>query len=248
MRLDGRPALVTGGSSGVGYALCARLLRAGCPVLTCGRDADRLAAAAAALPGLRTVTADLATADGRAAVVAAVHEHLPGLALLVNNAAVQVTTDWYGRPATDVLHDADREIAVNFGAPLHLVAMLLPLLARDGDTALVNITSGLAVVPKRSAPVYCATKAGLRAFTTSLRYQLAAGAPGVRVVEAVLPLVDTPMTAGRGVRKISADRAAAAILDGVTAGRDVVQVGAVRPFLLLNRLAPGLTARLLRDG
>jgi uncharacterized oxidoreductase len=72
---------------------------------------------------------------------------------------------------------------------------------------IVNVTSGLALAPKQSAPVYCAAKAGLRSFTKSLRYQERARAPHVRVVEVLPPLVDTDMTRGRGRGKMSREPA-----------------------------------------
>lgn len=247
MNLKGRQALVTGGSSGVGLALCSRLLDLKCDVLTCGRNPDRLAEAAARLPGLRTVTANLGTAAGRERVVEHARRELPDLSILINNAAVQDLTDWLSADPNDVARAAEREIAINLLAPLQLTAHLLPQLVEADAAVIVNVTSGLAVVPKRSAPVYCASKAGLRAFSTSLRHQAVASAPHVHVLEAVLPLVDTPMTAGRGRGKLTPAEAADRILDGVARDRAVLAIGAVRPLMLLNRFAPAVATRLLRD-
>ena len=75
----------------------------------------------------------------------------------------------------------------------------------------MNVSSVLALAPKRSAPVYCATKAAVRSFSQALRYQLAATS-SIRVVEALPPMVDTAMTAGRTGRKMSPDSVADAIL------------------------------------
>jgi uncharacterized oxidoreductase len=101
----------------------------------------------------------------------------------------------------------------------------------------VNVTSGLAYAPKRGAAVYASSKAGLSMFSRALRLQLI-GSP-VRVVDVVLPLVDTPMTAGRGRRKMSADEAARALVAGVENGRDTVCIGAARVLPWLARWAPG---------
>lgn len=247
MNLHGRQALVSGGSSGVGLALCGRLLDLKCDVLTCGRNSDRLAEVAERLPGLRTVTADLGTAEGRERVVACARRELPDLSILINNAAVQHHTDWIAGDSNDVYSAAEREIATNLLAPLQLTAQLLPQLLQADEAAIVNVTSSLAIVPKRSAPTYCASKAALRAFSTSLRHQTVATAPHVRVLEAVLPLVDTPMTAGRGRRKLSPAEVADRILDGVARDRAVLAIGAVRPLMLVNRFAPAVATRLLRD-
>ncbi len=243
-------ALVTGGSSGVGLALARRLVADGTTVLVCGRDPGRLAAAATRLPGLRTLVADLSD-PGDVARLARAAADLPGLDLVVHNAAIQLDRDWVvtTRPgATAALaHDAATELATDLGAPLHLTAELLPVLADAPRAAIVSVTSALGTVPKRSAPVYCAAKAGLSAFTTSLRYQLRAGAPHVRAVEVVLPLVDTAMTAGRGSRKITPDAAAAAVLSALDGRRDRVDVGAVGPLLAIHRVAPRLAARIVAD-
>jgi uncharacterized oxidoreductase len=110
----------------------------------------------------------------------------------------------------------------------------------------VNVTSLVALHPKTSAPVYSATKAGLRSYTLALRAQ--AGSRGVHVVEAIPPLVDTAMTAASGRGKISSETMADAILAGLAGRRPVVVPGLSRRVLGLNRFLPGLVARSLAEG
>jgi short-subunit dehydrogenase involved in D-alanine esterification of teichoic acids len=224
------------------------LVERGAQVLTCGRDEDNLRRAATAVPGLMTVTVDLAEAGAAGRLVDEATARLGGLSMLVNNAAVQYAVDWVAGPPERTVAELDQEMSIDLLSPLRLVAHALPLLRREPDAVILNVTSGLAVTPKRSAPVYCAAKAGLRTFTTALRYQTERDAPHVRVVEAMLPLVDTPMTAGRGRGKITADEAATAIVRGLDRGADVIPVGKVPLFLALHRLAPRRAARMLRDG
>ncbi|MFD9547261.1 SDR family NAD(P)-dependent oxidoreductase [Nocardia salmonicida] len=242
-----RAALVTGCGSGVGFALAQQLAATGRHVLICGRDPDRLANAAARIPGLQTICADLAVAadvDRLAATAAAI----TGLDLVINNAGVQFDRQWMTSEADELLDDVTEELAANLIAPLRLTARLLPTLALAPAATIVNITSGLGLVPKRSAPVYCAAKAGLIAATTSLQYQLAVDAPTVRLVDAMLPLVDTAMTAGRGRGKISPDAAAAAVLAGLRT-RHVrrIRVGKVGILLGMQRISPALAARVVAD-
>ncbi|MCC3332150.1 SDR family NAD(P)-dependent oxidoreductase [Nocardia abscessus] len=242
-----RSALVTGGSSGVGFALAQQLAAAGYHVLICGRDPDRLANAAARIPRLRTVRANLADpADvDRVASIAA---GMPGLDLVINNAAVQFDRQWMATNTDELVGDLIEELGANLAAPLRLTARLLPILADAPRATVVNITSALGVVPKRSAPVYCAAKAGLIAATASLQRQLARDAPTVRVVEAMLPLVDTAMTAGRGRGKISPAAAAAAVLAGLQKRRiRRIRVGLVYVLLGVHRLSPALAGRLVSD-
>ncbi|MFE9789311.1 SDR family NAD(P)-dependent oxidoreductase [Nocardia salmonicida] len=242
-----RAALVTGGGSGVGFALAQQLAATGRHVLICGRDPDRLANAAARIPGLQTMRADLAVpadVDRLAATAASIS----GLDLVINNAGVQLDRQWVTSEADELLDDVTEELAANLIAPLRLTVRLLPTLALAPASTIVNITSGLGLVPKRSAPAYCAAKAGLIAATTSLRYQLAVDAPTVRIVDAMLPLVDTAMTAGRGRRKISPDAAASAVLAGLRK-RHVrrIRVGQVGILLGMQRISPALAARVVAD-
>lgn len=239
MRLADRQVLVTGGSAGVGLALAERLRGRGCEVLVCGRNPVRLRPFG--------VIADLSTPQGVEILVEAVDRALPELSVVFNNAGIQLNGRWMEQKPDETAQDVATELNIDLVAPLQLTARLLPRLSARNDAAIVNITSGLAVVPKSSAPVYCAAKAGLRAFTTALRYQLAADAPHVRAIEVLLPMVDTAMTAGRGSGKISPDQAAQSMIKGIERGRDVIPIGQVRALLVLNRIAPSLAARVLRD-
>jgi short subunit dehydrogenase len=78
-----------------------------------------------------------------------------------------------------------REIAINLTAPILLVRRCLPLLQHGRRPLIVMVTSGYALLPVRRAPTYSATKAGLRAFTQALRYQLQDS--GIRVIETLPP-------------------------------------------------------------
>lgn len=249
--------LITGGSRGVGYALAAAWARRGARVIVTGRDAERLHRAVATLADLHGPRAeliafagDLADARVRAELAAFVRERTESLHVFVNNAAVQVEYDVVHGDPTALAAEVEREIAVNLVAPAALVMLLLPALragaAGRGHAAVVNVTSGLALAPKAAAPIYCATKAGLRTFGIALRWQLERAAPGVRVVEAMLPLVDTDMTAGRGRDKLAPADVAEAILRGVDAGRPFLPIGKVRVLRALQRVAPGFAERLLR--
>ncbi len=107
----------------------------------------------------------------------------------------------------------------------------------------MNVTSGLAIVPKKSAPVYCATKAGLRLFTRSLRYQLEP--TNIRVFEIVPPVVDTAMTAGRGRGKISSEQLVDQFWTSYGNNRLEIPVGKVKLLLWINRLLPRLAEKIL---
>lgn len=230
--------LLTGATSGIGAQLMSRLLEAGHTVLAPARSAAHLPACA----GLHPVTADLTDLPTIPTLAARLLADHPALSILINAAAVQ-----HARPLTDPAarpEDLIAEAALNLAAPALLTQALLAHLMRQPAGAIVNLSSGLAIFPKEQGGLYSATKAGLSSFTTSLRWQ--AEASPLLVTEVLLPLVDTPMTSGRGRAKIPASTAAEAILSGIAARRTVIRVGAARALPVIRSLAPGLGARLLR--
>lgn len=230
--------LLTGGTSGVGLALQRDLLRQGHQVVVLARRASQLDPA----PGLVCQDVDLGNGQTLPAVAAAIAAAHPDIAILINNAGVQNAHRLLD-PATtpDTLRS---EVTVNLLAPAMLVQAFAPRMLERRGGAIVNISSGLASFPKERAGLYAASKAGLRSFTQSLRYQMQG--TGIVVIEVVLPLVDTPMTAGRGQGKISAEAASGAILHGLARGRPVIRVGAARALPVIEALAPWLGRRMLR--
>jgi uncharacterized oxidoreductase len=115
------------------------------------------------------------------------------LDLLVNNAGIQREVDFLkgGRD----LEAADEEIATNLVAPIHLSALLIPRLRRQKESAIVNISSGLAFTPLSTVPIYCATKAAVHSLSLTLRFQLR-DTP-IRVFEIAPPIVSTALSGQR---------------------------------------------------
>lgn len=237
----GKPTtvLLTGGTSGIGAVLLDRLLKRGHTVLALSRSAAHLPARA----GLHPVTCDLTDLEALPGIVRSLVTDHPQLSVIINNAAVQVARPLID-PASSPL-DLIQEAAINLTAPALIVQAALPHLLGLTQGAVINLSSGLATFPKENGGLYSATKAGLSSFTTSLRWQLE-GSP-ILISEVVLPLVDTPMTSGRGnQRKISPDRAVDTVLRGVDARRPIIRVGAARALPVIAAFAPWLGRRMLR--
>ncbi|MET0390297.1 MAG: SDR family NAD(P)-dependent oxidoreductase [Polyangiales bacterium] len=194
MKLDGRVVLVTGGGSGIGFALARRFVQAGSTVLVCGRRQAQLEAAQRACPGLHVLRCDLASEAERVAFAEQVQRDYGALDVLVNNAGVQQRPPSLLEPQDWAKHRAELEI--NLRAPMHLTYLLLGQLRQQPSAAIVNVSSGLAFVPIAFLPTYCATKAALHSFTLSLRYQLAD--TRVEVIEVVPPMVNTDL-GGKGL-------------------------------------------------
>lgn len=245
MTFHRRRVLVTGGTSGIGAELVRLLADQGALVATCGRDAERLAAATAH-PAVTGWVADLADPGRCAALVDDAAAALGGLDVVVANAAVQhrqsFAEGWTGELGAAVV----AELHTNLVAPIALAAAAGPHLHRSGGV-FAAVSSALAYSPKRSAPVYCAGKAGLGVFLKALRYQWADALPGVAVQEVLMPLVSTPMTRGRDGGAMPAEQAARQVLRGLLRRAPVVAVGKARPFRVIKRVAPGIADAMLRD-
>ncbi len=171
----GTRAIVTGASWGIGETFAQALAARGADVLLVARNEGRLQAVAADLREqfnvrVEVVTVDLADPDGprQLCEAAAGLDFQPNL--LVNNAAIQID-----KPFGDEGSGPDgikQELLVNFGAPLALISQFLPFMLDAEAGSIVNLSSGLALVPKRTAAVYCATKHAVRALSEGLRMEV----------------------------------------------------------------------------
>jgi NAD(P)-dependent dehydrogenase (short-subunit alcohol dehydrogenase family) len=188
--LDGRGALVTGASRGIGAAIARALDRAGARVALAARDRGRLEAVAATLANDPVVLpVDLADVDAPARLAAQCQTALGAVDVVVNNAAIA-----HRGPAVDL--DAgiiDGLHAVNVRAPLLLISALLPGMIERGRGSIVNLSSvsGVIGTPKRAA--YAATKGAIDAATRSMAVEL--GPKGVRVNSVAPGVVDTDLWA-----------------------------------------------------
>jgi len=243
--LSNKVVLVTGASSGIGRELVRSLVSRKATVVATGRDPHRLADLAAAHQSVVPVRVDLERAEGRRLLADEI-VRLGGIDVLINNAGTQTQVDARRPVEWDVL---GREIELNLAAPIHLIHLLLPGLLRRATSSepsvVANITSGLALAPKAASAPYCATKAGLRSYTKALRWQLRD--EHVRVVEALPPLVKTPMTAGRNDAGIAASECAEQIVSGLCSGRSEIYVGKSKLLRRVMRVAPALGEKKMRD-
>lgn len=249
MQLEGKRIVVTGATRGIGLALTRQLVAAGARVIGVARDATALQQMEQAFGAdFISVACDLADPVARADLITRLTGELAPVDGVINNAGLQVITDFFTADPARIGDDIVTELAVNLAAPLHLSGALIRHLAARPEGILVNVTSGLALVPKEPAPVYCATKAALQSFTTALRYQAETHGNRVRVVEVVMALVETEMTAGRGRGKLTPEQAAGEVIAGLRRGRARIRVGKTALLRRIHRLAPGLAARILRRG
>jgi uncharacterized oxidoreductase len=236
MKSHGHVALVTGGATGIGFALAAKFVATGNKVIVVGRNEAALHQAGHALPGIAICRADISKATDRARLV----KLFPEVNVLVNNAGIQV----YKSIENSTPEEIEHEISVNLTAPILLAHAFLPLLKTRTEAAIVNVSSGLALVPKQATAVYCATKAGLHSVSKSLRWQLEGTA--VRVFEVLPPFVETAMTTHRGGGGIKPEQVADEFWRGFTRERYEMLIGLTKLLPVIHRFSPALAERMIR--
>ncbi len=237
MKLEGKRVLVTGGSSGIGFAVAERLLARGASVVVSGRRRDVVSSAVDALRGsgggVHGVAADVATTNGRTATLDGALEALGGLDVLVNNAggvragSLEATTE----------DEIRAMIEVDLLAPILLTRAALPALTRGGDGLVVNVASGAALIGIPFYATYAAAKAGLARFGEAMRRELKGS--GVHVLTVYPGATDTPMmrTSKAGPDLGFAREPPAAVADAIVAGMEgdaleVVRGGEVRAAMI----------------
>jgi len=189
MELTNNTILITGGTSGFGYEFANRLIALGNTVIITGRDQVKLDLTKKQLPGIHTFQSDVSDPEAIKQLYKNVTAQFPQLNILINNAGEMRKIDLQDESID--LDNIVREININLSGPIRMVQQFLPHLKTKSNAAIVNVTSGLALVPFPLAPVYGATKSGLRSYTKSLRVQLKN--TGIKVFELVAPGSNTPL-------------------------------------------------------
>ncbi|MGY3448548.1 SDR family oxidoreductase [Bradyrhizobium sp. USDA 4353] len=217
--------VITGATGTIATALIAELLaRGAAKIYAAARDVSALTATDKIVPLKLDVTSD---ADAVAAAARA-----SDATLLINNAGVNHNTAFMLAPDLVI---ATQEIEINYLAPLRMTRAFAPLLIKNHG-AVLNILTILARVNLPLMGSYCASKAAALSLTQGLRGEL--GPQGVRLAAALPGAVDTRMTAGLPIPKMTPAEAAKEILDGYEAGEEDIYVG---------DMAKGLAAGLAQD-
>jgi uncharacterized oxidoreductase len=189
MNISGNTILITGGGTGIGRGLAEAFHAAGNAVVIAGRRPEPLQSAVAANPGMASEHLDIADPASILDLAQAIVSRHPKLNVLINNAGVMGPENLTAE--TVDLATAEATITTNVLGPMRLTAALLPHLRKQPAAAIINVTSGLAYVPVGRAPSYCASKAALRSYTQTLRFQLRD--TSVQVIELAPPLVATDL-------------------------------------------------------
>lgn len=245
MKLSDNTVFITGGASGIGFALAKGFLELKNTVIICGRNSDKLKQVKEGFPEIHVIRCDVTNEEEVKQAFETIENKFGLLNILVNNAGIQYRLDF--REDEDVLKKMDEEIDINFRAVVRLTKALIPLLEKARQAAIVNVSSGLGIVPKKSAPGYCATKAAIHAFSKSLRYQLED--TSIKVIELFPPFTDTDMTKGRDndVHKESPDFVAKKFFIKFEKDHYEIKPGIMNIMLLqMNRFLPCLSEKIAK--
>ncbi|TDB74966.1 SDR family oxidoreductase [Micromonospora sp. KC723] len=258
-------AVVTGAANGIGEALAHGLARRGSHLVLLDRDAERLAAVAAAVRAahpeqqVHTHVVDLADPAATDRVAERIRATHPRVRLLVNNAGVALG----GRFDQVTLDEFDWVLDINFRAVVRLTHGLLPALKAEPGAHLVNVSSLFGLIAPAGQAAYSASKFAVRGFTEALRHELVDDGVGVTSVHpgGIATAIARNARVGSGVvreeyelglrqfeKLLSIPPAAAAevILRGVARRRGRVLVGWSAKLLdLLARVVPAGYGRVL---
>lgn len=169
--LDGRVAVVTGGSRGIGLAISEALARDGATVAIVARDGERASGAAERLPGSGHggFPCDVADTDAVADTVARIEEELGAVSILVNNAGITRDNILLRLKA----EDWDRVMEVNLKGAFNMTRAVTRGMMKQRDGVIVNVSSVVGLMGNPGQSNYAASKAGLLGFTKSVARELA---------------------------------------------------------------------------
>jgi tropinone reductase I len=179
--LQGKRALITGGTRGIGAATVDEFMSLGAEVAIVSRQAEKR-------DGVLVIQGDVSRAEDRARIVEELKAHWDRLDVLVNNAGMNIRKPWLE------INDAERDTVLTTNAlgPMDLTKKLFLLLMNSKHSAVVNVASVAGFVDVGSGATYALSKAALLQFTRSLAVEWAAHS--IRV-NAVAPwYIRTPLT------------------------------------------------------
>ncbi len=173
MRLQGKVALVTGGSQGIGRAVAAAYAREGATVIVTARHLERLEAAAAEIRkgggNVVPLRADVADRQQVQQLAGEIKRRFDGLHVLVNNASLL-------GPRVPIVEYPEEDwqgvIAVNLHGPFFVIKACLPLMIPTGGGSIINVSSGVGRIGKPRWGAYAASKFALEGLTQVLAAEL----------------------------------------------------------------------------
>jgi len=253
--LQGRTALVTGASGGIGTHIARALARQGMNIVVSGRREDALAAMVSELRGqgvqAEAVPADLSDLGQVDPLIERSQDALGPLDVVINNAGVELTAA-FTRATRDELTSM---VELNLTVPMLLTHRVVPGMLERGRGHVVFISSMAGKVGPAYSEPYAATKAGLIGLTQSLRAEYRDAPVGFSVVcpgfvagdGMYQRMADQGIRSNRIIGHTTTEKVANQVVGAIRRDRpEVVESGSpVRPILALGQIAPRLVERIL---
>jgi 3-oxoacyl-[acyl-carrier protein] reductase len=208
--LDGKTALITGGSRGIGLAIAKAIAREGARVAICGRDLSALREVATLLgTGAMALSCDVRSEQDVAAMFREVDNQFAGLDILVNNAGIGI----FGSVAELTTDQWRAVIETNLNGPFYCSRLAIPLMRRRGGGYIFNISSLAGKNALAGGAAYNASKFGLNGFSEAM--MLDVRYDNIRVSYIMPGSVETEFggDAAPSAWKLAADDVAAAVVD-----------------------------------
>lgn len=239
MDIKNSTILITGGTSGIGLELVKQLTAQGATIIVTGRSQEALDKTRQQFPRVHTFQSDVSNPKDIEQLFNDVTEQFPELNIIINNAGAMRLIDLQDTSLD--LENINREIATNLSGTIQMVHQFLPHLLTKQSAAVVNVSSGIAFMPYTIAPIYSASKAGVRAYTQALRLQLED--TNVKVFEMIPPGVNTNLQNDWKVQPnprqmMDVDKMVAIVVNGLLKDKLEIKPFLIKVIKVVSRLIP----------
>ncbi len=241
MDLKNSTILITGGTAGMGLEFVKQLTKIGATVIVTGRKLEALNETKKQFPGVNTFQSDVSNPKDIEKLYNDVTRQFPDLNIIINNAGMMRLIDLQDQSLD--LENINREVATNLTGTIQMVHQFLPHLLKQKSAGIVNVSSGIAFMSYSPAPIYSATKAGIHAYTQSLRLQLED--TNVKVFEMIPPGVKTKLQ-DEWVKQpnermmMNVDEMVKVAIDGMLKDKKELKPFAIRIIKFASRLIPNV--------
>ena len=242
MNITNKTILVTGGGTGIGFAIANKLSGKGNNIILAGRREDVLKDAVAKLPNASYIVADVTNDADLDNLVKQVATKFGGLDILVNNAGTGIYNP-LDSGSGKVYENAKFEMELNYLSVVNLTERFLPFLQASKEAAIINIESIVSYLPNLRIPTYSATKAALHSYALALRLTLETSSPHIKVFEVFPPFVDTDLTKAFDTDKLSPDEVALDLYNALLKDEYAVRNGQTKEVYPAYLQAPEVTLK-----
>ncbi|KEQ30620.1 short-chain dehydrogenase [Pedobacter antarcticus 4BY] len=196
MKTTGNTIFISGGSAGIGLAIAKKLSEAGNKIIINGRSEERLQSALKELDNAVAIQGDLSIAADRTRIAGELKANYPNVNIIINNAGAAFMND-LSDIKNNAAEKAYQEINTNYISVIDFTTLTLPLLLKQEEAAIVNVSSIAVFRSNKYLPTYSASKAALHSYTQGLRDTFATNEK-LNVYEIYPPLVNTEFSAEIG--------------------------------------------------